>query len=156
MKKAGFLAKLHEEKKLQLVEPSEAIKDSYLEKSASNLFSAKLLLKNNCLEEAVSLAYYSMYHSLTALLFRAGIKCENHTGAIILLKGLFGIDNSGILFAKKERVDKQYYTDFHVTRKEVELAIRGAEEFNSLIHDFISRLNSGSIQEFRKRLKAFF
>jgi hypothetical protein len=30
-----------------------------------------------------------MYNSLTALLFRVGIKCENHAGSILLLKKLF-------------------------------------------------------------------
>ena len=109
MRKINFLAKLFDEGKLQLVNPSEEIKDSYIKKSESNLISAKILLENNKLEESVSLVYYSMYHMLTALLFKVGIKCENHSASIILLKELFSIDNSGIFFAKKERVDKQYY-----------------------------------------------
>jgi len=43
-------------------------------------------LKNKKLEEAVSMAYYSMYYSLLALLFRVGIKSENHTASIFLLR----------------------------------------------------------------------
>ena len=66
----------------------------------------------------------SMYHLLTSLLFKAGIKCENHTGAIIILKEIFEIDNKFILLAKKERVDKQYYVDFSVTKIEVEEFIK--------------------------------
>ena len=120
MENQEFLAKLRKEKKIQLVEPNENVKESYLGKSESNLMSAKLLFDNDKLEEAVTLCYYSMYHSLIALLFRVGIKCENHAGAIILLNKLFGIENSDIAFAKKERIDKQYYTDFHITQKEVE------------------------------------
>jgi uncharacterized protein (UPF0332 family) len=153
MKKIIFLAKLYKENKLGLVEPSNEITDSYIKKSESNLVSARILLENNKLEEAVSLAYYSMYHMLTALLFRTGIKCENHSAGIILLKEVFDIDNKDISFAKKERVDKQYYTDFHITKQEVEEAIELAKKFNNHLLDFISRLDNQKTLECRNRLK---
>src|SRR3989344_5254194 len=119
MKKMDFLIKLRKEGKLELVESSEEIKQAYLEKSKSNLISSKILLENNKLEESVGLAYYSMYHSLTALLFKIGIKSENHTASIILLKELVGLSNNDILNAKKERVDKQYYVNFMITKEAV-------------------------------------
>ena len=153
MKKISFLAKLFDEGKLQLVNPSEEIKDSYIKKSESNLISAKILLENNKLEESVSLVYYSMYHMLTALLFKLGIKCENHSASIILLKELFSIDNSGIFFAKEERVDKQYYTDFNITKQEILEAIRIAENFNKRLLDFISKLDNQKIKEYREKFK---
>ncbi len=153
MKKINFLAKLFNERKLQLVDPSEEIKQSYLKKSESNLISAKILLENNKLEESVSLVYYSMYHMLTALLFKLGIKCENHSASIILLKELFSIDNSDIFFAKKERVDKQYYTDFYITKEEVLEAVKIAEDFNKRLFDFISKLDNQKIKEYREKLK---
>lgn len=153
MKKINFLSKLFNEGKLQLVDPSEEIKQSYLKKSESNLISAKILLENNKLEESVSLVYYSMYHILIALLFKIGIKCENHSASIILLNELFSIDNSGIFFAKKERVDKQYYTDFHITKQEIVESIKIAENFNKRLLDFISKLNNRKIKEYRKKLK---
>ncbi len=124
MKKIIFLAKLNKEGKLRLVEPSETVKDSYIAKSESNLVSAKILFDNSKLEEAVSLAYYSMYHMLGALLFMVGIKSESHAASIILLKAVFGIDNSDISFAKEERIDKQYYTDFQIAAKDVTDAIK--------------------------------
>lgn len=46
MKKSDFLNKLKKEGKLSLVEPSEEIKQAYIEKSESNLISAKILLQN--------------------------------------------------------------------------------------------------------------
>lgn len=153
MKKINFLAKLFNERKLQLVDPSEEIKQSYLKKSESNLISAKILLENNKLEESVSLVYYSMYHMLTALLFKVGIKCENHSASIILLKELFSIDNSSILFAKRERVDKQYYTDFHITKQEIVEAIKIAEDFNKGLLDFISKLDNQKIEKYREKFK---
>ena len=152
MKKINFLIKLHKEGKLRLVEPSESVKDSYLQKAESNLISAKILFDNNRLEESVSLAYYSMYHMVTALLFKTGIKCENHSAAIILLKEAFSVDNKEITFAKKERVDKQYYTDFTITKEEVKKSITIAEQFNSNLLDFISKLSNERITSLRKKV----
>lgn len=151
MKKISFLTKLYQEGKLQLAEPNETLKDSYIAKSESNLASAKILLHNDKLEESVALTYYSMYHMLTALLFRVGIKCENHTASIILLKAVFNINNRELSFAKKERIDKQYYTDFHITKEEVTEAIETTEEFNKKLLDFISKLNNQKIGIYRKR-----
>jgi uncharacterized protein (UPF0332 family)/HAMP domain-containing protein len=149
MKKIHFLTKLFKEKKLQFVDPSEEIKESYMEKSESNLISAKILLENDRLEESVSLTYYSMYHLVTALLFKVGIKCENHAASIILLKDLFSLDDKEILFAKKERVDKQYYTDFHITKEEVEEAVKTAEDFSKELLDFISKLTNEEANQYR-------
>ncbi len=149
MKKINFLIKLKEEGKLGLVEPSEEMKQSYAMKSESNLVSAKILLANNKLEESVGLAYYSMYHLLTALLFKVGIKSENHSASIILLKKLFNQENKDIFDAKTERVDKQYYVDFIVTKEDVEDTIRKAEVFNSKLTDFISRVNNEDIKRYR-------
>lgn len=152
MREQRFLAKIKKEKKLQVVGPSSSIKQSYIEKSESNLISAKILIEHDRLEEAVSLTYYSMYHLVTALLFAVGIKCENHMASIILLREVFGIENEDILLAKKERVDKQYYTDFNVTKKEVEDSIKVAEEFNAQLLDVLSRLTSGDVEKYRKKL----
>jgi uncharacterized protein (UPF0332 family) len=139
------------EEKLQIVEPSEEITNSYIKKSESNIISAKILLENDKLEEGVALTYYSMYHMLTALLRKIGIKCENHGASIILMKELFELDNSDISYAKSERVDKQYYTDFSITKIEVVEDMRKAELFNSMLLDFISKLNNVNINKYREK-----
>jgi uncharacterized protein (UPF0332 family) len=153
MKRKSLFKKLNLEGRLELVEPSRAIESSYLKKSESHLSSAKLLLENERLEETVSLTYYSMYYTSQALLFRTGIKCENHTATIILLKKVFGIDNTDIKSAKKERIDKQYYIDLRVVEEEVHELIETAEDFNSRIYDFIDRLSNEKVNEFRKKTK---
>lgn len=153
MKNKTFLIKLNKEEKLQLVTPSEEIKEAHIEKSESNLISAKILLENSRLEESVSLAYYSMYHLATALFFKVGIKCENHSATIILLSHLFHINNKDIAFAKKERIDKQYYTNFSITKQEVISTIKLAENFNKSLYDFISKMNLQDIEKYRNKLK---
>ncbi len=153
MKKLDFLKRLKKEGKLLLVEPSEEVKQAYLKKSQSYLDSAKLLLENKKFEEAISMAYYSMYYSLLALLFRVGIKSENHTSSIILLKELFDLDNSEILKAKKERVDKQYYVDFEIVESDVKNLIRIAENFNARIFDFLEKISLSEIKKIREKFE---
>ncbi|OYT37793.1 DNA-binding protein [Candidatus Pacearchaeota archaeon ex4484_31] len=124
-----------------------------LRKIIKLLESAKILLKNKKLEEAISMAYYSMYYSLLALLFRVGIKSENHTVSIILLKELFGLDNSEILEAKEERIDKQYYVDFKIAEEDVKQMIRAAEHFNAEVFDYMEKLNAENIRKIRDKFK---
>jgi cytochrome c biogenesis protein ResB len=68
MKRQRFLRKLYREGKIQIVEPSAQIQEAYWKKSESYLTSAKILLENKRLEETVSMAYYSMYYMVLALL----------------------------------------------------------------------------------------
>ena len=153
MKKINFLIKLREEGKISLIDQSDEIKESYAMKSANSLKSAKILLENEQIEDAVPMAYYSMYNMLTALLYRVGIKCENHSASIIILKELFGIGNSEIMSAKTERVDKQYYVDFEITKEEVGNLIKSAEQFNSMLYDFSDKLTTKEALEHRKEFE---
>jgi len=155
MKKQNFLSKLKREGKLELVEPSEEMKNSYLEKSLNSFKASDVLLKTGLLEESVSMSYYAMYHCLLALMFKCGIKCENHTGNILLLKVLFGEEELSdiIIKAKEERIDKQYYVDFNITKEEVQNTIRTTELFDCGMIDFISKMNHQDIEMYRERFK---
>ncbi len=151
MKKPGFLAKLAKEGRLMLVEPSDEIAKAYLERSEESLSSAKNLMGFGNLRDSAALAYYAMYHCLLALLFKNGIKCENHSAAIKILKEVFGLDNSAIEKAKRERTDQQYYVDFEISKSEVQLTITSAERFISVLIDFINKLSFDDVQAFRKK-----
>ena len=154
MREYTFLTELYVKKKIQIVNPSDDMKVSYLRKSESYLQSAKLLRDNKHFEEAVSLAYYSMYYSVTALFFRAGIKCENHSASILLLQEVFGVDATDISTAKRERIDKQYYVDTIATKTDVDDLIRKAESFNVKIYDLLERMTNEAITKFRNELKS--
>lgn len=156
MKKISFLINLNKEGKLQEVEPSDDIKKAYLQRSNESLSSAKALLKISNLKDAVALAYYSMYHCLLAALFRIGIKCENHAAAIILLKEVFGTDNTKISKAKSERIDRQYYVDFETNKEETEASIKIAEEFIAEINELIAGLNEEKINEYHEKAAELF
>lgn len=155
MKRIRFLVDMRREGKLEMIEPSEEVCWSYLAKADSHFESAKILLAAGKLEESVSLAYYGMYHSLLALLFKCGIKSENHSASIMLLKELFGEGEleKEISFGKRERIDKQYYVDFSVTRVDVEEMVVKAESFISKIKVVIRRITGQKVNEFRKELE---
>ncbi len=94
-----------------------------------------------------------MYYSLLAVLFRVGIKSENHTASIILLNKLFDLKVDLILRAKEERINKQYYVDFKVVEKDVKELIRVAEEFNDALFNFLGKINLELINIVRKKFK---
>lgn len=156
MKLTDFLTKLINEKKLQIVQPSENIKNAYLKRSEESLISSKILADAGNLNDAIALTYYSMYYSVLALFYRVGLKSENHTASILLLKGIFGIDTRELEKAKKERIDNQYYIDFHITKDELEQMIKIAEYFNSEIIGFIDLLKEKEITEYRNKLVLMF
>jgi len=161
MKKQDFLNKVKKEGKIELVEPSEEICKSYLRKADNCLKSAKLLLQNSLYENSISMTYYAMYNSLIALFFWVGIKCENHSASLILFKRLFNRnDLFGIIsFAKKERIDKQYYVTTEkdiLTKESAEDIYKKAENFLIQIKILINELHTENIEKIRKKFASLF
>ena len=154
MRRQSFLAKLKAGGKLELVEPSPEISDSYLQKAENALNASDLLLKNLFAEEAICLGYYCMYYPLLALFSRCGIKCATPAGSIILFKKLF--NNAGLLAlisdAKQERVDRQYYTNVNTTLSEAKDMLRNAHNFRIQLRLMLESLNSAKINSIRLKL----
>src|SRR3990167_431011 len=111
MKRLNFLNKLRAEESLMLVEPSDEISKSYLIKSDKCVQVAQLAYDAGIYENAVSEAYYSIYNTVVSLFFKCGIKCENHSGAVLLIKEVFNLPKLYHVFSefKKDRIDNQYY-----------------------------------------------
>ncbi len=156
MNKIIFLKKLKYAGKLELVEPSEEMKLSYLTKAENCLKSSKILFQNELYENSTSEAYYCIYNSLLALLFKIGIKSENHSASIFLFDKLF--DNKElvkiVLWAKKERIDKQYYVEtqqiLKATKESCNEMILKAEDFLLRLRVIVSELNNEKIIGIRK------
>lgn len=147
MKEFNFLKKVKRKGIAELVEPSEEMKSSYLAKAENCLKSAKILFKNNLYENSTSEAYYCMYNSLLSLLFKIGIKSENHSASIILFDKIFGDKELAktLFWAKEERIDKQYYVETQqitkVSQTSCKEMILKAEDFLVKIKLKISELN---------------
>ena len=159
MRELNFLNNLRKQGKLNLIEPSNEISVSYINKSNKCLKSAKILLKNELYENSISEAYYSMYDALIALLFKVGIKCENHSGAILILKLLFNepLLSEEISLAKKERINKQYYViskeNLKLTKYSASNLIEKAENFILEIKLIIKNLQFEQIKEIRRNFE---
>lgn len=155
-----FLARLKREGKLGLVDPSDPICQSYLLKSENCLRSARAVLREGLCENSVIDSYYAMYDSVVALLFRCGVKCENHTAAAMLLGILFDRSDLGEALgsAKKERVDKQYHVEnvgSPIDEAEAAQMMRDAERFTQEVRAFITGLGNDRILAVRARFQAF-
>jgi uncharacterized protein (UPF0332 family) len=155
MKNINFLNKLKKQGKLEIVESSEEIKESYLKDSESYFDSSKMLFKNNRLKESTQLTYFSIYYSILALLFKIGIKSENHLGSIILLKEIFNIDNSFVLMLRKKRVET-YYPNFGFQKQNLKEFIQQAELFNEDLFDFISKLTNEKIKLYKEKFFLYY
>ncbi|MFA5020195.1 MAG: HEPN domain-containing protein [Candidatus Pacearchaeota archaeon] len=148
MKDLIFLKKLKRKGVIELVESSEDMKSSYLIKAENCLKSAKILFSSKIYENSTSEAYYCMYNSLLALLFKVGIKSENHSASIILLDKLFDKKDlvRTISWAKGERLDKQYYVETQqivkVTKESCNEMVLKSEDFLVKMKLLTSELNN--------------
>lgn len=70
-----------------------------IEKSQEKLNAAKALLKDGFIDDAISRAYYSMFHAASAVLLAAGITVESHSA----LKAMFGLH-----FVRPGKIDKKF------------------------------------------------
>ena len=156
MIKSNFLSKLKSEGSLNLVEPSEEISQSYIIKSDKCIQVAKLAYEAEIYENAVSEAYYSIYNTVISLFFKCGIKCENHSGAVVLIKELFQLEELYIIFSefKKDRIDNQYYISIldsePINKEKCNERIRTAQKFNVELRAYSSKIKLQEINNLRK------
>jgi len=118
----------------------------YLRTAKNKLESAEILFSHDKFEDAVSRAYYSVFHCAQVLLLSMGIKAESHSG----VRQLFGLH-----FIKEGRLDKRFgrylknlkderengdYGIFTLIEKEdAQLAIEEAKEFIETTEDYLKR-----------------
>jgi uncharacterized protein (UPF0332 family) len=107
-----------------------------IEKGKEKLDAAKVLLREGFIDDAISRAYYGVFHAASAVLLAEGITVDSHSA----LKTMFGLH-----FIKTEKIDKKYgrwlnrlkderengdydiFTSFD--REDAENSITEAEEF---------------------------
>lgn len=67
----------------------KALIDGYIQKAEKKLAVADKLLISCDYEDAVSRAYYAVFHAVQALLLTEGERAENHKGVVTLFGLLF-------------------------------------------------------------------
>ncbi len=159
MKIPNFLNRLKKENSLKLVEPSEEIFKSYLVKSEKCIKVAELAYNSEIYENAISEAYYSIYNSVLSLFFKCGIKCENHSASVLLIKNLFQLDQLASIFSefKKDRIDNQYYIPMigtePINKEKCSERIEIAKEFNIKIRAYSDNLKLQEIDNIRDKFE---
>jgi len=116
-------------------------------KSEEKLGAAKALLKDEYFDDAISRAYYAVFHAASAALLSEGITVETHSA----LKTMFGLHfiNTGKIDKKfgrylnelkdvRENGDYDIFTGFE--KSDAEKAIAEAEEFIGAIKDYFKNL----------------
>ena len=159
MKKSNFLTKLKKKDFLKLVEPSDEISKSYLIKSDKCMRVAKLAFGAGIYENAISEAYYSIYNTVMSLFFKCGIKCKNHSGAVLLIKELFNLEKQHIIFSefKKDRIDNQYHVATSdtepINKEKCGERIRTAQRFSVELRAHIGKMNIQELNTIRKKFE---
>ena len=108
----------------------------YLEKAERKLKVAEKLLRSDDYEDAVSRAYYAVFHAAQALLLTEGERAETHKGVVTLFgllfvkTGKFKKDLGKYLAnLKDERESGDYEIFSYIDRETAETAIEEAKEF---------------------------
>ncbi|MFH1211840.1 MAG: HEPN domain-containing protein [Candidatus Woesearchaeota archaeon] len=122
---------LHQKKGIELVEPSENLRNAYLAKAEEALETLRTT-KNRSWQ--LTTAYYTIYHGIYSLLMRIGVKCEIHSCTIEFakrfLKNHFSKDDFELIDkAFSARIDSQYYINRQVTDKDHEFIIKNTPSF---------------------------
>lgn len=108
----------------------------YLEKAERKLEVAEKLLRSEDYEDAVSRAYYAVFHAAQALLLTEGERAETHKGVVTLFgllfvkTGKFKKDLGKYLADLKDKRESGDYEAFsYIDRETAEIAIEEAKEF---------------------------
>jgi len=108
----------------------------YLEKAEKKLRVAEKLLRSDDYEDAVSRAYYAVFHAAQALLLTEGERAGTHKGVVTLFgllfvkTGKFKKDLGKYLAnLKDERESGDYEVFSYIDRETAETAIEEAKEF---------------------------
>ena len=107
---------MQQKKGIELVEPSDNLRDAYLIKADEAL---AVLRATDIRDWQLTTAYYAIYHSIYSLLMKIGVKCEIHSCTIKFakrfLKSHFTPQDFELIDkAFSARIDSQYYVSRQV------------------------------------------
>lgn len=115
---------------------TKALINGYIQKADKKLEVAEKLFKLSDYEDAVSRAYYAVFHAAQALLLTEGEQAETHKGVVTLFgllfvkTGKFG-RNIGKYLAnlKDDRESGDYEVFSYIDKESAKTAISEAKEF---------------------------
>lgn len=122
---------LNQKKGIEIVEPSDNLREAYLVKAENALDTLKT---SKSREWQLITAYYAMYNSIYSLLMKIGIKCEIHSCTIEFtkryLKDYFTPEDFELVDkAFSARIDSQYYVNRQVPDLNYDLILKKTPRF---------------------------
>ena len=122
---------LTQKKGIELVEPSDNLRDAYIIKAEEAL---ETLRTSKSRDWQLTTAYYTIYHGIYSLLMKIGIKCEIHSCTIEFtkrfLKNKFSLEDFELIDkAFSARIDSQYYVNRKVLDQNYDLIMKKTPAF---------------------------
>ena len=147
---------LAKETRMKKIKPNNRIADEHINKAKHNLRAADYNIKGGFSDWGVSQAYYSMYHSLLAVLFKLGYESKNHECTIntveyLIDRKMINLDLRDVAFirtteqmtskdAKSLREEFQYGTETTVNEKLLKELLKNAKKVVERIEIVLSEL----------------
>jgi uncharacterized protein (UPF0332 family) len=117
-----------------------------LEKAVERLRVAEKLFRDGDYEDAVSRAYYAMYHAARAALSTVNVSPKTHEGVVsefgrkFVLKGVFPKElGKNLADAKAARETYEYSVAATVEKSEAEAILSNAQEFVKAIKKHLEK-----------------
>ena len=122
---------IKQKKGIELVEPSDNLRDAYLVKAEESL---ETLRTSKIRDWQITTAYYTIYHGVCSLLMKMGIKCEIHSCTIqftkLFLKNYFTDEDFELIDkAFSARINSQYYVNREVPDQNYSLIMKKTPSF---------------------------
>jgi len=122
---------MQQKKGIELVEPSDNLREAYLIKAEDALDTLKT---SKSRDWQLTTAYYTLYNGLYSLLMKIGIKCEIHSCTIEFtkrfLKDHFSSQDFELIDkAFSARIDSQYYVNRQVPDQNYDLIMKKTPAF---------------------------
>ena len=131
--------------RMQKIKPNKKLSQDHLLKAKHNLKASNYNIQGGFSDWGVSQAYYAMYHSLLAILFRLGYESKNHECTInavefLIEERMISLDLKDIAFirttqqmttkdAKSLREEFQYGTQTSVDEELLHALLQNSKEF---------------------------
>ena len=147
---------LARETRMKKIKPNDKLSEEHINKAKHNLRAADYNIKGGFSDWGVSQSYYSMYHSLLAVLFKLGYESKNHECTIntveyLIEEGKIDLDLRDIAFirtteqmttkdAKSLREELQYGTETAVNEKLLNELLENAKKVVEKIEIALSEL----------------
>lgn len=149
---------LEKESRMKAIKPSDKISKEHIEKAKHNLKAMNYNIQGGFEDWAVSQAYYAMYHSLLAVLFKKGYESRNHECTINTIECLIeqkqiNLDMKDIAFirttqqmtkkdAKSLREEFQYGTQTSVNKILLQELVKNAKDIVEKVEIALQTINN--------------